>query len=399
MVDFWQMVRDKFLTPEVNEAEINLRLQELHKKLPVPVFWLLGKAQSGKTSLIRALTGSTSAEIGNGIKACTRTARLYDFPNAAECFLRFLDTRGLGEVNYDPTEDIRQFEDQSHLLIVVIKAADHAQQGILEPLRTIHQAHPNWPVIVVQTALHELYPSDATHADPYPFDDPVLSAQLPAELTRSLAAQRAWFAGYNARFVPVDFTLPEDGFEPPLYGLDALWSAIEVMLPLGLRGMLQENAALHQPLRDAYLRTAHPHVISYSIAGGLIAAGVPVVDLPILLGIQMKMLQSIASIYEQKLTSQRLVEIASTLGFGIIARQAGRELFKLIPGVGSVAAGGYAAASTYALGRTLCAYFSYAQQGDVPDQSKLQELYRQQFDAGQQILQSYLKRTPGGNAP
>ena len=67
------------------------------EKQPLPVLWLIGKAQAGKTSIIRALTGSETAQIGNGFQPCTRTARFYDFPNEAPV-ARFLDTRGLGEV-------------------------------------------------------------------------------------------------------------------------------------------------------------------------------------------------------------------------------------------------------------------------------------------------------------
>ena len=70
-----------------------------------PVVWLLGKVQSGKTSIIRVLTQSSDAEIGSGFRACTRTARVFDFPNEAP-IIRFLDTRGLGEVAYDPSDDI-----------------------------------------------------------------------------------------------------------------------------------------------------------------------------------------------------------------------------------------------------------------------------------------------------
>src|SRR5262245_11893341 len=46
-----------------------------------PVVWLLGKVQSGKTSVIRAITRSSDAAIGDGFRPCTRTARLYAFPN------------------------------------------------------------------------------------------------------------------------------------------------------------------------------------------------------------------------------------------------------------------------------------------------------------------------------
>ena len=40
-----------------------------------PIVWLVGKVQSGKTSIIRALTQASDAEIGSGFRACTRTAR------------------------------------------------------------------------------------------------------------------------------------------------------------------------------------------------------------------------------------------------------------------------------------------------------------------------------------
>jgi len=40
--------------------------------MPAPVIWLFGKVQSGKTSIIRALTGAERAQIGGGFKPCTR---------------------------------------------------------------------------------------------------------------------------------------------------------------------------------------------------------------------------------------------------------------------------------------------------------------------------------------
>jgi 50S ribosomal subunit-associated GTPase HflX len=69
-----------------------------------PVVWFLGKVQSGKTSIIRVMTGCSAAEVGNGFKACTKTARVFDFPQEAP-LIRFLDTRGVGETGYDPTRD------------------------------------------------------------------------------------------------------------------------------------------------------------------------------------------------------------------------------------------------------------------------------------------------------
>src|SRR5215470_19896392 len=79
-----------------------------------PIVWLLGKTGAGKTAIVAALTGSPRAEIGEGFEPCTRTATIYDVPPEAP-LIRFLDTRGLGEVDYDPREDIAWCEGQSHL--------------------------------------------------------------------------------------------------------------------------------------------------------------------------------------------------------------------------------------------------------------------------------------------
>ncbi|HEY1068466.1 MAG TPA: GTPase domain-containing protein, partial [Pirellulales bacterium] len=102
----WSWASGEFISPKVDAEEVEHLLEKVRSELPTPVFWLLGKTQSGKSSIIRALTGSTRAEIGNGFRPCTRTAQQYPFPDEADPLIRFLDTRGLGEVDYDPTEDL-----------------------------------------------------------------------------------------------------------------------------------------------------------------------------------------------------------------------------------------------------------------------------------------------------
>src|SRR5262249_1966580 len=81
------------------------RLEVLIKRTPIPVFWLFGKTQSGKTSIIRFLTGADDAEIGRGFKPCTRFSREYRFPTEEAPLLIFLDTRGLEEPGYNADED------------------------------------------------------------------------------------------------------------------------------------------------------------------------------------------------------------------------------------------------------------------------------------------------------
>ena len=87
---------------------------------PRPVVWLLGKTGAGKSSLVRSLTGVGAAEIGNGFAPCTRTAHAFDFPQDRPV-MQFLDTRGLGEVGYDPAEDLAQCEARSHAILAVAR--------------------------------------------------------------------------------------------------------------------------------------------------------------------------------------------------------------------------------------------------------------------------------------
>ena len=360
----WQ----RFAAPQVSEEKLKATLHDIRERLPTPVFWLLGKTQSGKTSIIHALTGNTRGEIGNGIRPCTKTAQEYAFPNEEECLLRFLDTRGLGAV-------------KRNLMCRELNAA-------------ILREHPQWPVLVVQTCLHEGYGSnDRQHDIPYPYNEIPLPPQIPSNLTRSLLKQRETLKeeGIDATYVPVDLTLPEDGYVPSDYGVQALWAAIEQLVPLGLRGMMTELDDARKHLRDLHFRTALPHVLSYSAAAGA-AAGVPFVNVPLVMGIQAKMCHTIASIYHQELNSQRLGEILSALGLGYLGRLGGRGLIGSIPVIGTTVNALYSGATTYALGVTLCFYFARIQQGNVPNRAEFQRIYADRLAEGQSKLKDYFEK-------
>jgi uncharacterized protein (DUF697 family) len=378
------------ISPQVDSRQIEHILAEAKQSLPTPVFWLLGKVQQGKTSIIRALSGRNDAEIGKGFRACTRTSRVYAYPDEEGCFLRFLDTRGLGEVGYDPAEDLEVFADQSHCVIVVINAMDQAQQDVLRALQTIRRERPHWPVVVCQTTLHAGYPGEAGHVVPYPYDESPLPESVPHELARSLLAQRQWFEQEPVQFVPLDFTFADHGqrvYEPADYGLDALWQAIEAAMPLGLREMVRNNIAVRKRLHDTYFDAAHPHVLVYAgAAGGAGVIPVPYIDVPVVLAIQAKLFHTIGAIYGQPMNVQQMATIASGLGIGYFARFGVRELAKLIPipGVGSAISGAFAMASTYGLGIALCEYFGHVRDGNVPDAKMFRGWYHEAFAAAKQ---------------
>lgn len=395
--DRWRGVREALLDPKIDEGALAEALREARARHPVPVVWLIGKTQSGKTSIIRALTGSARAEIGNGFQPCTATMRLYDFPTEAP-LVRFLDTRGLGEVAYDPEPDIRYCESQAHLLLAVMKATDVVQAQVLDVLRRVRGRHPEWPLVIAQTGLHEAYPPEAGHAVPYPFDQEPWPETLYPDLVRALQAQRDRAGKLPGevpeRWVPVDLTEPEDGYDPPDYGLEALWRAIDAVSAIRLHALLYSDAGV----RDAYERSAHPHIVGYALAAAGVGA-LPMVDLVGVPAIQAKMLHSLASLYGQDWDRRAIAEFFGLLGTGIgagyAARGAGRALVKLIPvwgqTVGALWGATASAATTYALGKTAGFHLTRRRRGLPADAQTLRRAFAEELDRGTELLKDLVK--------
>src|SRR5207245_351978 len=110
---------------------------------------------------------------------------------------------------------------------------------------------------------------------------------------------------------------------------------------------------------DLYARHAMPYVVAYSsLAATAGAFPIPWVDLLVLPGIQTRMIYQLAELYGQPLSGKRFLELASTMGMGLLVRQAVREVVKFIPVVGSLAGATLAGTSTFALGKAFCYYYS-----------------------------------------
>ncbi len=380
----WDAVVNPEPGPDVDEAIAE------RARAAAPVVWLAGKVQSGKSSIVRALTGCGEAEVGLGFKPCTRTARVFDFPPEAPV-IRFLDTRGLGEAGYDPAEDIAVCEGRAHIILAVMKALDHDQGAVLGVVRAARTRHGSWPVAVAQTSLHEAYAPGAGHILPYPFGEgwelaPAATGAPPA-LARGLAAQRRLFEtvpGSGAiAFAPIDFTREGDGFEPRNYGLDALIETLRRTAPEGLAASLE---AARGEAGSERMRRARPHIAGYAIAAGAAdaAPGVGLVAVP---GVQAKMLHSLARIYGVRWDRRALAEFAAALGAGTAMKALSafgiRELIKFIPVYGQTAGAAAAAAAsfamTFALGQAACAFLERRRSGPVAP-GALKAAYRDALD-------------------
>ena len=368
-----------------------------------PVVWLLGKVQSGKSSVIRAITQSSDADIGDGFRACTRTARIFPFP-AETPVIRFLDTRGLGEASDDPAEDLAVSETSAHLILATMRAMDPQQEAVFDALKKVRTRHPDWPIVIAQTTLHEGYEPGAGHILPYPFEPNApagVIAAIPSDLMRALAYQRAMFDKLPGRgailFAPVDLTRPGDGLTPVDYGLDALTEALATVAPFGLLTALSAMPGIRT---DPRAHTADPIVMGHAMA----AAGGDLVPFPVAgtiasSTIQARMLSQLGNHYGISWDKRAYAELSAAIGAGTLAKVATgvgiRQLAKLIPVYGQTAGAAASAAAsfalTYALGQAAIRYLHGRRIGTL-DRGGIAEAYqralRDAFQIARQRTQS-----------
>jgi uncharacterized protein (DUF697 family) len=340
-----------------------------------PVVWLIGKVQSGKSSIVEAITGSTDAEVGTGFRPCTRTARVFDFPPEAPV-IRFLDTRGLGETGYAPDEDLAFAESSAHLLLLVMRALDHQQEEVLSAVATVRRRRPAWPIVVAQTCLHDGYRTGEGHLLPYPFasgsGEPT-DSRVPETLARSLAHQRqtvlARIGGTGpVLFAPVDLTRADDGFDPRHYGLDALLAAIAEAAPASIAATLDQLAST---AADRIVARDNPLILGHAAAAAA-ADLVPVAGAVAVPGVQAKLLHALALRHGVEWDRRAMAEFGACLGAGVLSRLAAqfgiRQLVKLVPvygqSVGAAAAAATSFATTYALGRAALEFLKRRKRGE-----------------------------------
>ena len=370
MSQIWNKMKAlwKGRTPTDVEAD----LAKVREQAPAPVFWLLGKTQSGKSSVVRALTYADDAEIGSGFRPCTKNSRRYPFPTADAPVLEFLDTRGLGEPGYDPGEDITAFQAVAHLVLVTCRITDFATVDLRTQLGVIRAANPQRPVVLILTCLHEAYPQQ--QHPPYPDKVDAFGESVTALVVR----QKQDFAGLTDELVLVDFTRPVEGFTEPNYGLDALQAKLLALLPSAYRETLKHLGDAQTQFRDRRYQQAVPVLVGYStLAATAGAFPIPFVDLLMLPAIQTKMIHELAKRSGNPKASTRFLELSASAGLGLLATVALRQVAKFIPYVGSVVGAGLAGGSTYALGRAFLEYDRRVHDGHVPSEADVAEMYKE----------------------
>ena len=340
----WDMVADAVEAPEAAPKS---------ERLPVPTLWLLGKTGAGKSSLVRAMTGLAEAEVGNGYAPCTRTARSFDFPSD-EPVMRFLDTRGLGEVAYDPAADLAEAAKSAHVALILMRLDDPVQGMVTETLAKLRKSKA--PVILIHTA-GDLLP------------EPGARARMIANNTQQ--AETAFGAKLPA--IELDLSNPENADLAPLEAAltDVLPSVVLFLMKSAASGDEEVEFARHRAL-----------ILSYA-GSAMASGGVPLVGAVGVTGLQIAMLSALAERYGVDWDTKQITAMGSALGVGLIGGQAARialrELIQLVPVVGTiagVAAGATAGfAVTWALGRTAAWWFYQQKHGQEVANTELRSRF------------------------
>ncbi len=371
-------------TPEIPPAT-------MPSAAPIPTFWLFGKTGSGKTSIVRYLTGVDDAEIGAGFRPQTKFSRRYDFPDGQFPIAQFLDTRGLGEAGYDPADDVTELSSNAQLMIVTVRAMDQALDELISPLTQLRKANPLRPVLLAITCLHDGYPGQQ-HSQPDPFEDlnkVALSTGIPENLRRNLTVKVKQFDKLVDRIVAIDLTQSNERFTDSEFGGARLKSAILDLLPASYRQTFIQLDKINRSFSTAHQRQLAPVILAYSIAAASAAAvPLPWADIPLVLGIQSRLAYKIAKLNNQTLDRKTITQVSAAMG-GRIALQMGiRESLKFIPWLGIAANVTATFAFTYAAGWAWNWYFMQVAAGHVPTTEELQQVYRDQLQRGEQFWKS-----------
>lgn len=383
---------------QVSDDDVTAILEQVRQELPTTEVLLLGKPQTGKSSVIRGLTGASADMIGQGFRPHTTHTQRYNYPTGNLPLLVFTDTVGLGEgtSTTSMTEELltdlqadpatAAIPAKARVIVVTVKITDFATDTLKHILEQVRRQHPEIPCLLAVTCLHDLYPAGVADHPAYPptFND----------LERAWTTIQTQFADLCDRTVLIDFTLEADGYNPVFYGLEPFAETLAELLPEAeariLHQLMQRVDAAAQ-LGNLYRDAGRRYILPFAVmAGTLAAVPLPFATMPVLTTLQITLVGLLGRLYGQVLTPSQAGGVASAIAGGFVAQAIGRELVKFIPGLGSVIAASWASAYTWALGEAACVYFGDLMGGKTPDPQKIHQVMQTAFQTAKQQFKGAL---------
>ncbi|MFC3041276.1 GTPase family protein [Virgibacillus xinjiangensis] len=351
---------------------------------------IVGRRGAGKSSLINAIFGEVRAEVGD-VKARTGAGKWHSYTSDSG-ILEILDTRGLGEAD-QPEESFSErtaveevqasIQDKCPDAILFLSKAKEVSSRIDEDIQQLRELKQSvWqyhdyqvPVIGVVTQVDELSPKSV---DKPPFDHEAKQRNI-AEAEEILAEKLEEVADAPVKVIPVSAYFEVEGDQivyDTRWNIDRLVDYLIEQLPNDAQMILAKLAKVKSVQKKLARK------VGRNISGitGLIGANpIPVADLPVITGLQMAMISTIALLGGKRLKRKDLKEFLSALGVNVAAgfafRQVARQLVRIFPGAGSVISGVIATSGTYALSEASIAYFI-----DKKSLTTVREIYKHRFE-------------------
>jgi small GTP-binding protein len=134
---------------------------------------------------------------------------------------------------------------------------------------------------------------------------------------------------------------------------------IPAIIDTSPQAALALGRALPQYRRDAANKVVRNAALVSLVAG---LEPIPLIDIPILLGNQIRLVMRVAALYNEPLGGKPTRELFATIATGLLFRYIAEEAAKAVPFGGDLVSGAIAAAGTWALGQVAVEYFEGGKQ-------------------------------------
>ncbi|HLR72029.1 MAG TPA: GTPase [Pseudogracilibacillus sp.] len=350
---------------------------------------IVGRRGAGKSSLINAIFGEQKAEVGD-YKSQTGSGKWYAFENELGA-IEILDTRGLGESHRpeetammkNPIEEVKQSIQTKcpDVILFLCKAKevgsriDEDLQQLLQLKNDIFDMHTyEVPIVGIVTQVDELAP--ASNSEP-PYEHPKKQENISATVNL-LDEKIREVITTPVTVIPISAYVEYENGE---ITYDRRWN-IDVLIDYLLTELPKEAQVILAKLskvKSVQKKLARNIGKSVMTVTGLVGATpVPVADMPIITGLQLSMIGTIAMISGKKLNRKTIVQFVGAMGVnvgvGVALREVSRHLVKIFPGAGSFISASIASAGTYALCEAAIAYFI-----DRKSEAEAKKVYEEQL--------------------
>jgi small GTP-binding protein len=289
---------------------------------------IVGPVNAGKSTLFNTLEGKNIAEVGPipGTTKVSQQSKVGPF--------MLIDTPGFGEVGgVDRASIAAKSASEADAILLMLDAGAGLRQGDADLLKYLQELRR--PVVV---ALNKI---DLLGRD---------YQQVANDAARRLVVQ----------VIPIS---AKKGTNVAEKLVPALVDALpDLAVALG-----RELPYLRRAMANKLVKQSS---ILNSAAG---AQPLPLIDIPVLLTTQARMVLRIAAIYGEPFTAKHAKELLSTVGGGLAFRFLAEQGAKLVPVGGWAVAGGIAAIGTWAIGQVAIEYF---ESGKRLTRQQMRDMYK-----------------------